>query len=98
MIIKRIGGWRGKLLTEAGTLILIKTCLVSIFVYLLCFFRIPRCPIDLINSHMANFFWDDYEGHKKLHLTYFHLISMKQKFGGLGIPYLKDLNMCLLGS
>jgi hypothetical protein len=51
--------------------------------------------VDLINSHMANCFWDDYEGHKKLHLANWHLIYMKKEFGGLG---LKDLNLCLLGS
>jgi hypothetical protein len=33
-IIKRIAGWRGKLLTKAGRIILIKTCLASIPVYM----------------------------------------------------------------
>jgi hypothetical protein len=41
---------------------------------------------------------DDYEGHKKLHLENWQLISMKKEFGGLGIPNLKYLNLCLLGS
>jgi hypothetical protein len=68
-IIKRIAGWRGKLLTQAGRLILIKTCLASIPVYLLSFFKFPRWVIDLLNSHMANYFWDDYEGQKKMHLA-----------------------------
>jgi hypothetical protein len=39
-IIKRIARWRGKLLTKAGRIILIKTCLASILVYLLSFFQI----------------------------------------------------------
>jgi hypothetical protein len=42
---------------------------------------------------MANCFWDDYEGHKKL-----HLICMRKEYGGLGILDLKDFNICLLGS
>jgi hypothetical protein len=92
-IIKRIAGWRGKLLTHAGRLILIKTCLASIPVYLLSFFRFPKWATDLINSHMANCFWDDYEGHRKLHLANWHLICMKKSFGGLGIPELRDLNL-----
>jgi hypothetical protein len=46
---------------------------------------------------MANCFWDDYEGHRKMHLANWHLICMKKKYGGLGVPNLKDLNLCLLG-
>jgi hypothetical protein len=59
----------GKLLNHAGKLILIKTCLASISVYLLSFFKFPRWATDLINSHMGNCFWDEYQGHRKLHLA-----------------------------
>jgi hypothetical protein len=38
-IIKRIARWRGKLLTKVGRIILIKTCLASIPVYILSFFN-----------------------------------------------------------
>jgi hypothetical protein len=48
-IIKRIARWRGKLLTHAGRLILIKTCLTSIPVYLLSFFKFLKWAIDLID-------------------------------------------------
>jgi hypothetical protein len=56
-IIKRIVGWRGKLLSQARRLILIKTCIASIPTYLLSFFKFPKWVVDLINSHMANCFW-----------------------------------------
>jgi hypothetical protein len=55
-IIKRIVGWRGKLLTRAGRIILIKTCLASILIYLLSFFKFPKWAIDLITSQMASCF------------------------------------------
>jgi hypothetical protein len=83
-IIKRIAGWRGKLLTQAGRLILIKSCLACIPDYLMSFLKFPRWTIDLINTHMANYFWDDYEGRKKLHLANWHLICMRKEHGGLG--------------
>jgi hypothetical protein len=41
-IIKMIAGWRGKLLTRAGRIILIQTCLASIPIYLLSFFKFPQ--------------------------------------------------------
>jgi hypothetical protein len=66
--------------------------------YLMSFFKFSRWAIDLLNSHMANCFWDDYEGHKKMHLANWHLICMKKRYRGLGIPDIKDLNLCLLGS
>jgi hypothetical protein len=78
-------------------LILIRTCIASIPTYLLSFFGFPKWAIELINSHMVNCFWDDYGGHRKLHLANWHLICMKKEYGGLGVPNLKDLNWCLLG-
>jgi hypothetical protein len=79
-------------------MILIKTCIASIPIYLLSYFKFLRWVVDLINSHMANCFWDDYEGHKKLHLANWHMIYMEKEYGGLGVPNIKDLNLCLLGS
>uniref|UniRef100_A0A0A9B169 Reverse transcriptase zinc-binding domain-containing protein n=1 Tax=Arundo donax TaxID=35708 RepID=A0A0A9B169_ARUDO len=62
------------------------------------FFKFPKWALDLINSHMANCLWDDYEGHSKIHLANWHLVCMKKEYGGLGVPNLRDLNLCLLGS
>jgi hypothetical protein len=53
-ILKRIAGWRGKLLSHAARVLLIKTCLASIPIYLLSFFKFPKWALDLINSQMAN--------------------------------------------
>jgi hypothetical protein len=58
-----------KVLSHVGKLILIRTCLASIPVCLLSFFKFPRWAFGLINSHMGNYFWDDYQGHRKLHLA-----------------------------
>jgi hypothetical protein len=42
--------------------------------------------------------WNDEEGHKKIHLANWPSICMKKEYGGLGIPNLQDLNVCLIGS
>lgn len=47
---------------------------------------------------MANCLWNDFEGRRKLHLANWKLVCMEKKFGGLGIPNLQDVNLCLLGS
>ena len=48
-ILKRIAGWRGKLLSYAAGVILIKTCLASIPIYMISFFKFPKCSINVIN-------------------------------------------------
>ena len=47
---------------------------------------------------MAHCLWDNYEGHFKYHLANWGLVSQKKEYGGLGIPNLVDLNLCLQAS
>src|SRR4051812_32935082 len=47
---------------------------------------------------MSHCLWNDFEGNRKLHLANWALVSMKKDFGGLGIPNLQEINICLLGS
>jgi hypothetical protein len=53
-IIKRIVGWRGKLISYEGRLVLIETCPASILVYLMSFFKFSNWALDLLDSHLAN--------------------------------------------
>jgi len=97
-ILKRIAGWRGKLLSLAARAMLIQTCLASIPVYLLSFIKFPKLAVKLLNTHMANCLWNDSVDNHKYHLANWEMVSMCKEFGGLGIPNLRDLNICLLGS
>ena len=56
-VLKKIGSWRGRLLSSAARVVLIKTCLASIPVYLLSFIKFPKWALQLINTHMANCLW-----------------------------------------
>jgi hypothetical protein len=53
------------------------------------FFKFPKWAMDTINTHMANCMWDDYEGHGKIHLANWQMVSMKKEYGELGGPELK---------
>jgi hypothetical protein len=97
-ILKIIAGWRGKFLSYAARVALIKACLASIPVYLLSFFKFPKWALDLINSEMENCLGKEFEGHRKLHIANWHLVCMKKEYGGLGIPNLRNVNLYLLGS
>ena len=97
-ILRKIASWKGKLLSQAARLVLIKSCLASIPVYLLSFIKFPKWAIKALNTHLANCFWNDSEGNHKYHLANWESISMPKEYGGLGIPSLRDLNICLLSS
>jgi hypothetical protein len=97
-VIKKAGGWRGKLLSYKAKIILIKSCLASIPTYLLSLIKFPKWAIKMINSQIAHCFWDDYEGHHKYHLANFGMLSQKIEFAGARIPNLADMNLCLLAS
>jgi len=96
-MIKIIAGWKGKLLSYAGWLILIKTCHSSILIYLIFFLKFPKWTLDILKTHMANFLWDDDEGHGKIHLANWQMVNMRKENGDLVIPNMRDLNLILLG-
>lgn len=78
-IVKRIAGWRGRLLSYAGRPTLLKTCLASIPIYLLSIIKFPRWAIDMINSYMGHFLWNNTEDHHKYHLASWRLVSQEKK-------------------
>jgi hypothetical protein len=97
-IIKRIAGWRGRLLSYAGRLTLLRACLASIPIYLLSIIKFPRWAIDMINSQMGHFLWNNNEDKQRYRLANWQLVAQKKDFGGLGIPDLRSLNLALLCS
>jgi hypothetical protein len=47
---------------------------------------------------MAHCLWNNYEDHHKYDLTNWGLVTQKKEYGGLGIPGLSEMNMCLLAT
>jgi hypothetical protein len=97
-LIERISGWRGRLLAYSSRLILIKSRLASIPVYLMSFFKFSKWAIKLIESQMAYCLWNDDSECHRYHLAGWQHINMEKDFGGLGVPNLRELNICLLAS
>jgi hypothetical protein len=97
-LIKRISGWRGRLLAYSSRLVLIKSYLASIHVYLMSFFKFSKWAIKLIESQMANCLWNDDSECHRYHLASWQHINMEKDFGGLGVPNLRELNIYLLAS
>jgi hypothetical protein len=49
-LMKRMAGWRGKMLAYSSRLVLIKSCLASVLVYLMSFIKFPKWTIRLLES------------------------------------------------
>jgi len=47
---------------------------------------------------MSNYLWNDLEGAHNYHLANWENVAMCREHGGLGLPNLRDLNICLLAS
>jgi hypothetical protein len=97
-LLKKAAGWRGRLLNHAARLELVRSVLASIPLYLLSVIKFPKWAITLINSQMAHCLWEDYEGHYRYRLANWGLVTQKKEYGGLGLPSLADMNMCLIAS
>ena len=54
-ILKKVTGWRGRLLSLAARAMLLKYCLANIPVYLLSFIKFPKWAIKILNTHMSNY-------------------------------------------
>ena len=81
-VINRVAGWKGRLLSYGERLILLNSCLASIPIYLLSFIKFPKWAIDMINSHMAHFFWDNSEERHRYHLAKWPMITQKKSMEG----------------
>jgi hypothetical protein len=77
---------------------LIKTCLASVPIYLLSFLKFPKWAIRLLESQMTHCLWSNDSNSHRYHLINWHLVSMKKEYVDLGVPNLRLLNLCLLGS
>jgi hypothetical protein len=97
-MLKRAADWRGKLLAYSSRLTLIRACLASIPIYLLSFIKFPKWAIKLLESQMSHCLWNNNEDAHKYHLAGWKHVTMKKEYGRLGVPDLRELNLCLLGS
>ncbi|XP_058073110.1 uncharacterized protein LOC131221824 [Magnolia sinica] len=91
-IIRRIDGWKAKLLNQAAKLVLIKHVLSSIPIRMLAAINIPKSVSKSINRAMANFFWGSSEKGNKRHWVNWQSVCTPVLEGGLGIRTFEDIS------
>lgn len=66
-VVKRLQGWKGKLLPQSGKETLIKSIAFAIPTYYMGCFAFPKKWFDSLNSTIANFWWGQQDDERKLH-------------------------------
>lgn len=93
---KKLGLWKRKYLTEGGRLVLIKSTLASLPVYLLLLFTVPISIANKMEEIMRNFIWGTTNKGRRYHLMAWDLVCQPKEWGGLGIRRIKEMNTTLL--
>ena len=95
-IAKKLQGWKGKLLSQAGREILIKSVAQAIPVYTMSCFRIPDNLCTEINSMVSKFWWGQKNTEHKIHWQEWSKLCRDKSEGGMGFRDLSLFNQALL--
>lgn len=93
---KKLATWKGKLLSIARRLTLIKASLSNLPLYYMSLFPIPKGVIDKIGKLQRQFLWCGYPDKKGFPLVRWDLIELPKIFGGLSVGNLLHRNIALL--
>lgn len=92
-----LAGWKGRLLSQAGRLTLIRATLASDMMYPMSSTQFTLQQNTEINMLVNNFFWGDFQQAKRTpHLLQARILKLPKKLGGIGIRYAHITNKVLL--
>ncbi|KAJ4784621.1 RNA-directed DNA polymerase (reverse transcriptase)-related family protein [Rhynchospora pubera] len=93
----KLQGWAASLLSIAGRLVLINSCLSSLPTYFMSVFKLPLWVIKKIDAIRRSFLWHgSVAAKRKLIFVDWKLVTKPKNVGGLGILDLSAFNIALL--
>jgi len=95
-IEKKLSGWKGKMLTARGRLVLLNSVLSSLPMFMMSFFEIPRGVLEKIDCFRSRFYWQNDQHKRKYRLVKWNLTCQPKQQGGLGVQNLDIQNKCLM--
>ena len=93
---KRLHMWKGRLLSMAGRLCLIKSVLNSLPIYFMSVFKMPKGVGRLFSSIQRRFLWCGCTKQRSFCKIQWRLVMRDKKQGGLGVGSLISKNRALL--
>ena len=93
----RLNRWKGKCLSMAGRICLIKSVLSSISLFFMSLFKLPIGVVDKLVRIQRNFLWGWGAEGRKIAWASWKKVCKSHELGGLGVIDLKLFNLALLG-
>jgi hypothetical protein len=84
-IEKRLSSWKGKYLLVGGRLVSINLMLMSLLLFTMSFFEVPRGVLEKIDFYRSIFYWQSDDHKKKYRLAKWNIICQPRDQEGLGI-------------
>ena len=93
----RLSRWKGKCLSLAGRVCLIKSVLSSILLSFMSLFKLPSGVADKLVRIQRDFLWGLGSEGRKIYWASWEKVCKPRELGGLGIIDLNTFNVALLG-
>ena len=93
---RKIIGWKGKLISNAGREILIKAVAQATPTYMMSCFLLPESLCNDLNSLARNFWWGQKENKRKVAWVSWEKLCTRKSEGGMGFKDLRAFNLALL--
>ena len=91
-IWRKLQGWEGKLLSQAGREVLIKAIAQAIPTYAMACFKLPLSLFHEIEAMVKKFFWGQRGDKRKIHWVKWSELTKSKLEGGLGFRDLALFN------
>ena len=92
----KLAGWRAKLLSRAGRMVLIKSAAAPMTEYYMQCQALPIKVCDQVDKLIRDFLWGSTEEKRRIHLVCWDKVTLPKELGGLRLYKMKERNYAIL--
>ena len=92
----KLAGWKSRLLSKVGRLVLAKSAVAPIAEYYMQCHNLPAKVCDSIDKMIRDFIWGSTEERRRMHMVRWSIVTLPKELGGLGLYSMKYRNEAIL--